>query len=179
MGGRGACYFRYFAEISGDTAWNELAEDSHLIRDSGANATTGLVPDWQSTSGNPGAGSRKGYFSFDAIRTPYKHGLDFLWNGNERARAWCQKISSWAFGVGVANLKDEYQLNGTVQRANHNLAVVGSLAVCAMANTQIVLDAFVQESVKLKDDFWYSGYLGNLYLLAMSGNMWNPDLVAP
>jgi endo-1,4-beta-D-glucanase Y len=172
-------FFRYFAALSGDSAWTKLADDSHVIRDAGANATTGLVPDWQSTSGTPGAGSRKGYYSFDAIRTPYKHALDFLWNGNEQARAWCQKISTWAHGVGVENLKDEYQLNGSVQGANHNLAVVGSLTVCAMANTQPILDDFVAESVKLRDDFWYSGYLGNLYLLAMSGNMWNPELVGP
>lgn len=170
-------FFRYFAEISGDSAWTKLANDSHVIRDNGANPTTGLVPDWQSTSGTPGAGSRKGYYSFDAIRTPYKHALDFLWNGNEKARAWCEKITTWAHGVGVANIKDEYQLNGSDPGQNHNLASVGSLAVCAAANTQTVLDDFVAESVKLKDDFWYSGYLGNLYLLAMSGNMWNPDLV--
>lgn len=170
-------FFRYFAQISGDSAWNKLADDSHIIRDNGANGSTGLVPDWQSTSGTAGAGSRKGYYSFDAIRTPYKHALDFLWNGNQKAEAWCKKITTWAHGVGVTTLKDGYQLNGTVQGSNHNLAVVGSLAVCAMANTQDVLDDFVKESVKLKDDFWYSAYLGNLYLLAMSGNMWNPDIV--
>ncbi|NLD99482.1 MAG: T9SS type A sorting domain-containing protein, partial [Fibrobacter sp.] len=27
-------------------------------------------------------------------------------------------------------------------------------------------------------DYWYSGYLGNLYLLALSGNMWTPEIVA-
>lgn len=170
-------FFRYFAEISGDEAWRKLADDSHVIRDNGAHPTTGLVPDWQSTSGTAGAGERKGYYSFDAIRTPFKHALDFLWNGNQKAEAWCKKITTWAHGVGVANLKDEYQLDGSGPGRNHNLAVVGSLAVCAAANTQTILDDFVTESVKLRDDFWYSGYLGNLYLLAMSGNMWNPDLV--
>lgn len=170
-------FFRYFAEMSGDSAWEKLADDSHVIRDNGAHQTTGLVPDWQSTSGTAGAGSRKGYYSFDAIRTPFKHGMDYLWNGNEKARAWCQKITTWAHGVGVQNIKDEYQLDGSGAGQNHNLAVVGSLAVCAGANTQTVLDDFVAESVRMKDDFWYSGYLGNLYLLALSGNMWNPDLV--
>jgi endo-1,4-beta-D-glucanase Y len=170
-------FFRYFTEFSGDSAWTKLADDSHVIRENGADDSTGLVPDWQSVSGTAGAGSRKGYFSFDAIRTPFKHALDYLWHGNESAGAWCEKISSWANGVGVTTLKDEYQLNGSPVGTNHNLAVVGSMAVCAMANTQPVLDAFVAESVKMRDDFWYSAFLGNLYLLAMSGNMWNPDLV--
>jgi endoglucanase len=171
-------FFRYFAEISNDPAWTKLADDSHVLRDRAAHPTTGLVPDWQSTSGTAGAGSRKGYFSFDAIRTPFKHGLDFLWNGNPEAEVWCQKISSWAHDQGVQSLKDEYQLDGTGPGQNHNLAVVGSLTICAMANTQTILDDFVTESVRLRPDFWYSTYLGNLYLLAMSGNMWNPELVS-
>ncbi len=171
-------FFRYFAQISGDEAWNKLADDSHVIRDAAAHPTTGLVPDWQSVSGTPGAGSRKGYYSFDAIRTPYKHALDYLWHGNERARAWCEKISSWAYNqVGVENIVDGYQLDGRQAGQYHNLAAVGSLAVCAMANTQDITDAFIAESVKMRDDFWYSAYLGNLYLLAMSGNMWTPDIV--
>jgi len=170
-------FFRHFAELTDDAAWAKLADDSHKIRDAAANPSTGLVPDWQSTSGTAGAGSRKGYYSFDAIRTPFKHGLDYLWNGNEQARAWCEKISGWAYGQGVGSIVDGYQLNGSRAGSNHNLAVVGSLAVCSMANSQEVVDAFVAETVKLRDDYWYSGYLGTLYLLAVSGNMWTPEIV--
>jgi endo-1,4-beta-D-glucanase Y len=170
-------FFRYFAKVTGDESWAKLADDTHLIRDAAANATTGLVPDWQSVSGTAGAGSRKGYYSFDAIRAPYKQALDYIWNGNEKAGVWCKKLTSWAFKQGVATIKDGYQLNGTVQGTNHNMAVVGALGVASIANTQEVVDAFAKEMIKLKDDYWYSGYLGNLYLLAISGNMWNPDIV--
>ncbi len=170
-------FFRYFAEISGEELWAKLADDTHVIRDNGAHQSTGLVPDWQSVSGTAGSGSRAGYYGFDAIRVPYKHCLDYLWTGNSRAEAWCNKVSSWAHSTGVGSLKDGYNLDGSQRSNNHNLAVVGSLSVAAMANTQEVADAFAEESIKLRDDFWYSGYLGNLYLLAMSGNMWNPEIV--
>ena len=169
-------FFRYFADISGDDAWSKLAEDTHIIRDNGAHPNTGLVPDWQSTSGTAGSGSRAGYFGFDAIRAPYKQCLDFLWTGNSRAEAWCSKVSSWAHGTGVSGLRDGYNLDGSSRGGYHNMAVVGSMSVAAMANSQDVADAFAQESANLRDDFWYSGYLGNLYLLAMSGNMWNPEI---
>ncbi len=169
-------FFRHFAEISGDEAWTKLADDTHVIRDKAANSNTGLVPDWQSTSGTPGSGSRAGYFGFDAIRVPYKHCLDFLFTGNSAAEAWCNKVSSWANGVGVGSLRDGYNLDGSARGGNHNLAIVGSMTVAAMANTQEVVDAFAEESAKMRDDFWYSGYLGNLYLLAMSGNMWTPEI---
>jgi len=77
----------------------------------------------------------------------------------------------------LANIKDEHNLDGSVVGTNHNMATVGSLAVAAIANTQTVVDAFVTESGNLRDDYWYSGYLEYLYLPAMTGNMWNPDIV--
>lgn len=171
-------FFRYFAKISGNSKWAQLADDTHLIRDAAANATTGLVPDWQSVSGTAGAGSRKGYYSFDAIRAPYKQTMDYLWNGTASAGVWSKKLTSWAHNLGVTTIKDEYELNGTVKGTGHSMAVVGALGVAAMANSQDVVDAFAKEMIKLKDDYWYSGYLGNLYLLAISGNMWNPEIIA-
>lgn len=172
-------FFRYFAKISSNDRWTKLADDTHIIRDAAANKTTGLVPDWQSTSGKAGAGSRKGYFSQDAIRAPYKQSLDFLWNGNEKAQAWAKKISSWAYGIGISNIKDGHNLDGSANGGYHNMAVTGSIAVAAMANDQKIIDAFVDDCMKLKDESWYNGYLGNLYLLALSGNMWNPDILNP
>jgi endoglucanase len=170
-------FFRYFAKLSGDTMWSALADFTHTIRDNGANAATGLVPDWQSVSGSPGPSGRNGYYGFDALRAPYKQTLDYLWNGNAKALAWCKKISDWAYGFGVSKIKDGFQLNGTLQGNYHNMASVGSLGVAAMANTQQVVNAFADECTKLKDESWYCGYLGNLYLLALSGNMWNPEIV--
>ena len=170
-------FFRYFAKISGDTAWSKMADDTQKIRDAAANQSTGLVPDWQSVSGTAGSGSRSGNFGFDAIRAPYKQCMDYLWHGTAEAGAWCKKLSTWANGIGVTNIKDGYRLDGSPSSNNHNLAAVGSFAIAAMANTQEIADAFVAESVKMRDDYWYSSYLGNLYLLAMSGNMWNPDIL--
>jgi len=171
-------FFRYFAEVSGDQSWTKLADDTHLIRDAAANSSTGLVPDWQSVSGRAGAGSRKGYFSFDAIRAPYKQTMDFIWHGNQKAENWAKKLTTWAYGYGVKKIVDGFNLNGTSAGSNHNMAAVGSMAVAAMANTEDVLDAFAKEVITLKDDYWYSGYLGNLYLLALTGNMWTPEIIA-
>lgn len=170
-------FFRYFTEISGDAAWAKLADDTQAIRDAAANKTTGLVPDWQSVSGTAGSGSRSGNFAFDAIRAPYKQCLDYLWHGTPEALAWCKRISSWAHGVGVTSLRDGYTLSGSQTSNNHNMAVVGSMAVAAMANTQEIADAFAAEAVRMRDDYWYSSYLGNLYLLALSGNMWTPEIL--
>ncbi len=171
-------FFRYFARLTGDDIWEKLADDTSIIRDNAAHETTGLVPDWQSVGGRAGAGSRVGHYGFDAVRAPFKQALDFIWHGNEPTRAWCEKITTWANSVGAARLVDGYQLDGNAVGRTHNMAVVGALAVCASANTQPIVDALVAESGRLRDDFWYSGYLGNLYLLAMTGNMWHREMMA-
>jgi endo-1,4-beta-D-glucanase Y len=171
-------FFRYFADISGDDRWAKLADDTNRVRDAAAHPTTGLVPDWQTVDGSNYTGGRNTTYAFDAIRTAFKHGLDYLWNGTPAVQVWCEKLTSWLYNeVGVANIKDGYNLDGSSPGANHNLAHVGSVAVCAGANTQEIVDAFVEEAGKLTDNYWYGDYLGNLYLLAISGNMWNPDIV--
>ena len=87
------------------------------------------------------------------IRAPFQESLDYLWHGNEPSRARCEKITTWAHGVGAGRLVDGYRLDGSASSRNHNMAV------CASANTQQVFDDFVAESAKLRDDFWYSGTL--------------------
>jgi ribosomal protein L31 len=58
------------------------------------------------------------------------------------------------------------------------MAYVGSLAVSAMSNSQEVCDRFGTEVAKMSfDTYWYHAYLGNCYLLALTGNMWSEDLV--
>jgi len=129
-------------------------------------------------SGSNYTGSRNTNYQFDAIRTAFKQSIDYLWNGTPEIQVWCEKLSSWLYdNVGVENIRDGYALDGSTLGANHNLAHVGSVAACASANTQEVVDAYVQEAGKLTDNYWYGDYLGNIYLLALTGNMWNPDIV--
>ncbi|HEX3018735.1 MAG TPA: glycosyl hydrolase family 8 [Chitinispirillaceae bacterium] len=166
-------FFRCFAEISGDDAWNKLAEDSYILLNNGADKTTGLVPDWQSLNGGQASGGRNHSYGFDACRVPWRIALDYLWNGNEKAKEWCTKISNWAYKVGPANIKDGYSLNGNSTGRYHNMSYVGGFAVAAMCNSQDVADAFGTEVARMPfDNYWYHGFLGNCYMLAMTGNMW-------
>jgi 1,4-dihydroxy-2-naphthoyl-CoA synthase len=80
--------------------------------------------------------------------------------------------------VGIGQIKEQYSLNGGAIGGGHAMSVVGSLAVAASANSQETVDTFVKEAVSLKDEYWYSGYLGAVYLLAMSGNMWHREMMA-
>ena len=128
--------------------------------------------------GRAGAGSRVAYFGNDAQRAPYKQTMDFLWHGNEKAENWARKFSSWIYkDVGVANFVDGYNLDGSPRGSSHRMYCAGSATVAAMANTREVFDAFVDDVMKIEPGDWRSAYLGNLYLLAASGNMWTPEII--
>lgn len=173
-------FFREMSKISGDNVWEKLADDTYKILEANANSSTGLVPDWHKYNGGSAGGQWNHTYRYDACRVPWRIALDYLWNGNEKAKAWCTKISNWAYKQGPENIKDEYQLNGSATGRYHNMSFVGGFGVGSMCNSQDVVDAFGKEMVKMGYDkgFWYHGILGPIYAMTMTGHMWNPDLVA-
>ena len=173
-------FFRIFAEVSGDNEWNKLADDTYIILNAAANPNTGLVPNWQSVSGIPGGNSyRVGYYRYDACRVPWRMALDYLWNGNTKAKDWCVKVSDWANDIGPANIRDGYNLDGTENNQGyHNSAFVGGFAVATMCNSQAIADTFGTElmSDRLEDGHWFSMSTRTVYLLPLTGNFWKPDV---
>lgn len=169
-------FFREFAKFTKDTAWSKLADDTYTVLNNAANDNTGLVPDWHTWKGAQVPGSNF-YYGFDACRVPWRMALDYLWNGNEEARKWCVTISNWANKIGPKNIKDGYNLDGSTRGSWHNMSYVGSFAVAAMCNNQEVSDAFGKEIASMGyDSYWYHAFLGNCYMLTLSGNMWRPGL---
>ncbi|NLD94680.1 MAG: T9SS type A sorting domain-containing protein [Fibrobacter sp.] len=174
-------FFREFAKFTGDNAWSKLADDTYYILEKTANQSTGLVPDWHTYNGQPYSGSRNGKtYHYDACRVPWRMAIDYLWNGNERALAWCKKVTDWANKVGASNIKDGYSPDGNPTGSYNNQAFVGAFATAAMCNTQTISDAFADQMAKLKTNtgYWYHGFLGTIYTLTMTGHMWTPDLLA-
>jgi endo-1,4-beta-D-glucanase Y len=172
-------YFRVFAEITGDTMWNKLADDTYVILNASADKTTGLVPDWQSVSGipsgNPPQSNWIGYYRYDASRVPWRIGLDYLWNGDTLARNWCTRVTNWAGGIGPSNIVDGYDLDGGVRGQYHNSAFVGGFTIGAMCNNQTLVNNFASELVGLNDSHYFNLSVRCLYLLAASGNFWEPQ----
>ena len=167
-------FFREFARVSGDELWDKLADDTYTILDNGANKSTGLIPDWQSVSGSPGANGRVGYYRYDACRAPYRIAIDYLWNGNEKAMEWCTKISDWAYKQGPANIVDGYNLDGSRNGSSHTSSFTGSFGVAAMCNNQEIADSFGEEVDKLRDNRWFNLCCRCCYLMALTGNQWKP-----
>lgn len=168
-------FFRVFAEVTGNSVWVELADDTYVTLNAGAHPTTGLVPDWQTATGTPGPGTRVGHYGYDACRAPWKLTLDYLWNGNNEAQIWAKKVADWAKQEGPANIVDGYELDGTPIGTNGlNSAFLGGFAVATMASDQATADSFGTELGKLNDTYWFNLNTRVLYLFTLTGNFWNP-----
>jgi endoglucanase len=168
-------FFRVFAEFTDNDAWEKLADDTYIVLNNGANDQTGLVPDWQTWEG--GRCSRNYSFAYDACRVPWRITLDYLWNGNEEAKKWCTTIAGWANEKGPANIGSTYNLDGSGGGGRAGMAFLGSHAVATMAHSQEAADAFGKQVAGTRyDNYWYNAYLGNMYMLTLSGNMWRPGL---
>jgi hypothetical protein len=86
--------------------WVKLADDTYTILNANANATTGLVSDRQNVTGAATGGY--GNYGDDACRTPWRITLDYLWNGNEKAKDWCIKISNFAKGKTIKKVSGPF-----------------------------------------------------------------------
>jgi len=168
-------YFEVFAEATGDDFWYDVADDAYTILDNGADATTGLVRDWQSWDGNAASGWDSTY-SYDASRVPWRMALDYIWNGNWDADDFCDKISSFADNIGASDIVDGYQLDGTATGSYNNSPFVGGFAVGGMCYSQEMVDNFASRLLALDgyDDRYFNFSLRCLYSLVLTGNFWNP-----
>jgi hypothetical protein len=121
------------------------------------NTQNGLVPAWSTPAGVPMTPPGTGmplYHQLDSCRTPFRLGQDYCWNAEPRALSYLQKITGFYSGVGVANLVDGYDLNGTphpqfvTTGGPRAASFVGPAGVGAMATGTTY--------VKLRDDAYAS-----------------------
>ena len=194
-------YYRVFGEITNDVAfWSDVYDRGYDILELAANQTTGLVPDWCTVQGTSASGAKtNGYdfdgnnFFYDAIRTPFRTSLDYLWYGDEAPRAFSfnTKLNSWLKNKhpNVAQIGSCYKLDGTTVydfNSGHNNTFVGIFAVSAMAtsdiNTKSYITALYNENVKVNPgsgEYFNSSWKA-LSLFTLSGNFYlpPPDLCA-
>ncbi|HSC86695.1 MAG TPA: glycosyl hydrolase family 8 [Polyangiaceae bacterium] len=135
-------FYRTFAEFTGNQGWLDVVRSSYDIIErslnaASGNAENGLVPAWCNDQGVPVETNGVLHFQFDSCRTPFRIGQDYCWHGEPRAKAYLEKITSFYEGVGLANIIDGYDLNGTPHPqfsvdGSRAAAFVGPAAVGAM-----------------------------------------------
>ncbi len=178
-------YYKAFAAYVGDPFWNNVADKSYQIianiNDRGQNATTGLVPDYAQASGAPVDGSNPDdyWFSWDAIRSPWRLAKDAVWNCDTRAKAQLDKMNPFFAdpnrGGGPTGIKSGYELGGTVTEPWHSVAFVGPLTAAALVSSDGTYKTDMwKHTVELRTTDYYSAELRLLGMLLASGNMEDP-----
>ncbi len=100
--------------------WNAVIDGSYAVldltlNDMLGNKNNGLVPAWSNSRGETVAAyaGAPTHFQNDSTRTPFRIGQDYCWFKEPRAKAYLDKIATFYAGVGVAHIKDGYNLDGT------------------------------------------------------------------
>jgi len=176
-------YYREFAKVTGQAGWLSVVEKSYAILSAAANPTTGLVPDWCTSSGAPASGHSANY-SYDACRTPYRIALDYCQNAEPRALAYANKVVGF-FATATPNaIKDGYTLAGVATGKSFGaMSFMAPMSVAATADPDGKFMQFAaQGQVALASKSqsqdggaygYYNASWGLLGMLTLSGNFSN------
>jgi endo-1,4-beta-D-glucanase Y len=191
-------YYLEFGRVTGKASdWAKVTSESYTViantlNTQNGDATNGLVPAWSTPAGvpmTPPNTSMPLYDQLDSCRTPFRLGEDYCWNATPQALSYLQKITGFYSGVGVANMVDGYDLNGTphpqfvTTGGPRAASFVGPAGVGAMATgttyTRLRDDAYasVASLTDLAGSTYYQESWTVLSLQMMTGLM--QDLGAP
>lgn len=114
-------YYRVFGQVADmEDEWNRVVETCYDIIEASLNSASqnednGLVPAWSNQAGTPveAYGGAPLHYQNDSTRTPFRVGQDYCYFGEPRALAYIQKTTNFFTGVGVDNIVDGYELDGT------------------------------------------------------------------
>ena len=167
-------YYRVFAQLepSQATFWNNAITKGYQIIAAADKSNNGLVPDWCDAAGNKvngktidGININSTYedggqnFIYDAIRTPFRSAVDYLWHGSKAnaGRDYCNKLVDWAItnhSGTTYQLGSKYSTSGAKLSGDHSNTFVSCFSIAAMA-----ADGGTQSSKY--QSFLNSGYADN------------------
>jgi len=179
-------YYRIWMSVTEDKNWQKVTVKSYeILNYFYKNYSTGLVPDWCKEDGSkadiPGCSYS---YRYNACQVPLKMTLDYIWFGtknSELAHNLPHRLSGWIKKRTKENpsqIKDGYNLDGTIIGEYNNAAFVGPFAVAAMVDTkhQDWLNKTYKHLSNMStggDWGYYPDTLRLVSLLVLTGNMPN------
>lgn len=187
-------YYRVFKAVDGNAGWDDVIKTvydtiTNALASGQGNETNGLVPAWCDSMG-AAVGGQPYYYQYDSCRTPFRIGLDWCLFGEPRARDYVAKTSAFFSGIGVGNIVDGYDLNGTPHAGANPVSVgqsaafIGPAGVGAMANAtyQSFLNAAYGKVATRKlmvGGAYYEESWTVMSLLMMTGNFLDYTALTP
>jgi endo-1,4-beta-D-glucanase Y len=175
-------YYKLFAVYTQNAKWLEIVDANYRVLDKVSDHVknqrgrpTGLFPDWCNSEGRET--SDMGYhFKYDAFRTPWRLAKDFVWFGDERARRHLESLNSFIKEIGPTNIKDGYQIDGTVIGQWHNAAIMAPIATASLTSDDAEFkEVMIQEARLAHSNNYYNDSLRLLSLMLISGKLAIPN----
>jgi endo-1,4-beta-D-glucanase Y len=184
-------HFRAYQAISGDNRWKSGLDNVYAVLADVQDQMDGLVPDFVINSDSnpaPAAGrvlesAADGTYAVNACRVPWRLGVDYLVNGESRAKTFLTDLTARAKSLSGGNpsaFAGKYYGDGDSQSQDTKGALfyTGPLGVGAMAaGDQAWLDALWNHAHGAPKSVYYQDALRLLSMIAMSGNWWSPHKV--
>ncbi|NTS78534.1 hypothetical protein HR060_16955 [Catenovulum sp. SM1970] len=187
-------HLRSYQALTGDTVWQDAIIEIYQMVDeitSNYASNTGLMPDFitgdpakPNPNDNTGENNAGNYY-YNACRTPWRLGADFLLYNQKRAKLSSDKVIDFA-RTQVGNdlqmwkYQSGYRLDGTSIGANWSSpAFIAPLAVAAAANeaNQDFLDAAWLYMTANRQGY-FEDTINLLSMLMVTGNWWAPEKIS-
>ena len=187
-------HFRSFQKATSDATWNNILNECYNLVDSmqtNYSPVTGLLPDFiEDCDGipHPAApnfleGAEDGFYYYNACRTPWHLGVDYLTSGDVRAKKACDLMNTWLknhTGNNINKIRSGYQLNGNDIAGNNyqDLAFMAPFAVGACVNSANQTWLNDLWTYIINEPIGNSDYYGNtikmLCMIILAGDYWTP-----
>ncbi len=167
-------FYRAFANYTGEKRWNAVADSCYTIMEnvgkkSGTN--TGLMPDWCDAQGEAVSGHSYDCL-YDACRAPWRIATDAALYNVPKAIAHVEKVNAFFKGIGPANIKDGYKLDGKLKGQWHNASMLAPACAAAMLSKDAEYKkAMWDELVKLPNENYFNDTLKVMSLVLAAGKM--------
>lgn len=184
-------HMKAYKKATGDPVWDEVVRNSYAISNhifKTYSSQTGLLPDFaEYREGQfiPAVGRlleapTDGSFSYNAARTPWRIGTDYITTGDHSVRAELVALNTWirkTTGDDPEKIKSGYHLDGTVLagRDYQDLTYQSPLMISAMIDqdNQQWLNKLWDNAV-LRHNSYFGDSITMLCLITASGNWWMP-----
>lgn len=181
-------WYRVFYQVSGDNRWNELIDSSYyaissLSESIGEIKGVGLLPNWAKIDKDGRfikAENFEHHFGWDAVRVPWRIGLDLFWFREQRAENYLAK-TLYNFYLNELSKNEgrimaEYNYDGSPygnyeSPASYAMSLSSFLAA-GSDRTELIMAKILESYIK-KDDIGYflddrNYYVNSLVLLGLA-----------
>lgn len=165
-------WFRIFNRFESSNRWTPLIDQGYDSLYSTAGSPLGLAPDWSTADGEPAfaycnahnldPGNCLYEMRYDAIRVPWRIGVDCLWFGEPRACEWSRRTADFLNSLPPDQFARMYDMQGNVIVDYQDLAMISMWTVAAKASgDEALLDRLASMLLEQAEDVNNTLYWGD------------------